>query len=106
MRIDVMKFVFVGFAMIGILLNSGNVRAAEQTVTLDVKSLTCSLCPVTVRKALEKTDGVTKAIVSYEQHQAVIIYDDEIVDIPILIETTTNAGFPSSVPEDREAGYE
>jgi mercuric ion binding protein len=82
------------------------VRATEQTVTLDVESLTCSLCPVTVRKALEKADGVTNATVSYEQHHAVIIYDDEIIDIPTLIETTTNAGFPSSVSEEIEAGYE
>ena len=106
MRIDVMKFVLFGFAMIGILLHSGNVGATEQAVTLDVESLTCSLCPVTVRKALEQTDGVTKATVSYKEHQAVLIYDDDIIDIPTLIETTTNAGFPSSVPEDREAGYE
>jgi len=80
-----MKLVLVGLAMIGIFLSSEHVRATEQTVTLDVESLTCSLCPVTVRKALEKADGVTKATVSYELHQAVIIYDDEIIDIPTLI---------------------
>lgn len=106
MRIEAMKLVLVGLAMIGIFLNSGNVMAEEQTVTLDVESMTCPLCPVMVRKALEKTDGVKEAAVSYEQHRAVIIYDDEIIDIPTLIETTTNAGFPSSVPEEIEADYE
>ncbi len=61
---------------------------------------------MTVRKALKKTGGVTKATVSYEQHRAVIIYDDEIIDIATLIETTTNAGFPSSLAMETEGDYE
>lgn len=101
-----MKLLLVGLVMIGFLVNPGRVKAEVQTVTLDVESMTCSLCPVTVRKALEKTDGVKQATVSFEQHRAMIIYDDEVTDISTLIETTTNAGFPSSVPEEREAGYE
>ncbi len=101
-----MKLFVVGIAMMGFILHAGNLRAEEQSVTLMVESMTCSLCPVTVRKALEKTDGVTKATVSYEHHHAVIIYDDEIINIPTLIETTTNAGFPSSLPMETEADYE
>ncbi len=101
-----MKLLLVGLVMIGFLVNPGRVRAEEQTVTLDVESMTCSLCPVTVRKALKKKDGVKETMVSFEQHRAVIIYDDEIIGIPTLIETTTNAGFSSSVPEKIEAGYE
>lgn len=97
-----MKFVLVGFAMIGILLHSGNVMAKEQTVTLNVESMTCSLCPVTVRKALERTDGVKEATVSFEQNRAVVIYDDEITDVQILIDSTTNAGFPSSLPKETQ----
>ena len=30
---------------------------APQTVTLDVKNMTCAVCPITVRKALEKVQG-------------------------------------------------
>ena len=106
MRREAMKLLLIGLAMIGIFLSSENVRATEQTVTLDMESMTCSFCPVTVRKALEKTDGVKKATVSYEEHHAVIIYDDEIINIPTLIETTTNAGFPSLLPKETETDYE
>ena len=31
---------------------------APRTVTLDVKNMTCAVCPITVRKALEKAPGV------------------------------------------------
>jgi len=33
---------------------------ALQTVTLDVKNMTCAVCPITVKNALEKVAGVTK----------------------------------------------
>jgi len=30
-----------------------------QTVTLDVQNMTCAVCPITVKKALERVPGVT-----------------------------------------------
>ena len=33
----------------------------SETVTLDVENMTCSICPITVKKALEKVAGVTMA---------------------------------------------
>jgi len=32
---------------------SGSALAASRTVTLDVKNMTCAVCPLTVKKALE-----------------------------------------------------
>lgn len=37
------------------------VWAATQTVTLAVPGMTCAACPITVKTALTKVDGVTKA---------------------------------------------
>ncbi len=36
------------------------VWAATQTVTLSVPGMTCSACPITVKKAISKVDGVSK----------------------------------------------
>jgi mercuric ion binding protein len=33
----------------------------SETVTLDVKNMSCWVCPITVKKALEKVAGVTMA---------------------------------------------
>ncbi len=40
------------------------VWAATQTVTLSVPGMTCSACPITVKKAISKVDGVSKVDVT------------------------------------------
>jgi len=37
-----------------------------ETVALDVKNMTCAVCPITVKKALEKVPGVTRADVGFQ----------------------------------------
>ena len=52
--------------------------AEQQTVTLDVPSMNCVTCPFTVKRALKNVEGDKTSV---EQ----------------LIESTTNAGYPSSL---------
>lgn len=69
--------------------------AASKTVTLKVPGMTCPTCPITVKKALNKVDGVSKIEVRYEKKEAVVTFDDAKTDTKALIKATTNAGFPS-----------
>jgi mercuric ion binding protein len=55
------------------------------------------MCPITVKKALTKVDGVSRAEVSYEDKEAMVTFDDEKTSADALIEATTNAGFPSTI---------
>ena len=71
--------------------------AGEQTVTLSVPTMSCAVCPITVNKALMQVDGVVEAITNYETKTALVIYDDEIADVELLTEATTNAGYPSTI---------
>lgn len=73
--------------------------AATQTVTLAVPSMTCVTCPITVKKALSKVDGVLTATVSWEPKEAVVTYDDSKTNIEALTKATANAGYPSTVKE-------
>ena len=41
-----------------------------QTVTLDVQNMTCAVCPITVKKALERVPGVTDARVDFDKKTA------------------------------------
>lgn len=83
--------------LIGALLMSSNVFAGTpKTVTLDVKNMTCELCPVTVKKALEKTPGVSKAQIDFASKTAVVNFDADVVNISKLTAATTNAGYPST----------
>jgi mercuric ion binding protein len=71
--------------------------AATKTVTLSVLNMTCAACPITVKKALSKVDGVEKTAVSYENKEAVVTYDDAKTNVEALTKATANAGYPSDV---------
>ena len=73
------------------------VGAATRTVTLAVDNMTCAVCPITVKKALTRVDGVTRAEVSYEKREAVVTFDEAKTTVEALIQATTNAGYPASV---------
>jgi mercuric ion binding protein len=71
--------------------------AAQQTVTLAVPGMSCAACPITVKKALSKVEGVDKAEVDYENRQATVTFDDAKTDVAKLTRATSDAGYPSSV---------
>lgn len=70
--------------------------AAQQTLTLSVPGMTCAACPITVKAALNKVDGVSQVDVSYEDLEAVVTFDDTRASVDALTEATTNAGYPST----------
>lgn len=76
--------------------------AATQTVTLSVPGMTCSACPITVKKALSKVDGVSQVQVTFEKREAVVIFDDAKANVETLTRATTNAGYPSTLKEKRQ----
>jgi len=71
--------------------------AATQTVTLSVQSMTCAACPITVKKALSKVDGVSKIEVSLEKREAVVTFDDTKTNVRKLTQATADAGYPSDL---------
>ncbi|HEY3326675.1 MAG TPA: mercury resistance system periplasmic binding protein MerP [Novimethylophilus sp.] len=70
--------------------------AATKTVALSVPGMTCAACPITVKKALTKVEGVTKTEVSFEKREAIVIFDDTRTSVEVLIHATQNAGYPST----------
>lgn len=78
------------------LFTSTTAFAGEQTVTLDVRNMTCAACPYTVKSSLEAVPGVIKVAVSYKEKTAIVTYDDGKADVKALTAATTNAGYPSS----------
>jgi mercuric ion binding protein len=71
--------------------------ATPKTVTLDVKNMTCELCPITVKKSLEKVSGVSVVRVNFDKKTATVTYDPDKAQPESLIRATTNAGYPSAV---------
>jgi len=71
--------------------------ATPQTAVLDVQNMTCSMCSITIHKALEKVPGVIEAKVDYDHKTATVKYDADKTSPPALVKATTNAGFPSTL---------
>ena len=71
--------------------------AATQTVTLSVPGMTCATCPITLKKALNKVEGVEKIEVNLEKKEALVTFDDAKTTVEALLEATKNAGYPSTV---------
>ena len=83
---------FLAFAFM-----SGSALAASHTVTLAVQNMTCGVCPITVKKALEHISGVHQVSVDYTTKTATVQFDDMIATVDNLTEATKDAGYPSSV---------
>ena len=71
--------------------------AAPQTVTLSVPGMTCSVCPIAVKKAITRVEGVSKINVSLDKREAVVTFDDARTSVDKLTKATEDAGYPSSV---------
>lgn len=71
--------------------------AATQTVTLAVPGMTCEACPVTVKHALSKVEGVSKTDVRFDKREAIVTFDDAKTSVQKLTKATEDAGYPSSV---------
>lgn len=73
------------------------VAAATQTVTLSVPGMTCAVCPITVKKALSRVEGVSKTEVTFEKREAKVTFDDAKTSAQALTKATEDAGYPASV---------
>jgi len=86
--------------LLAAVLTSASVLAAgSRTVTLDVTKMDCAVCPITVRKALEKVAGVETAKVDFKTKRAVVAFDLAKTSPEALTRATADAEFPSSVKQ-------
>jgi mercuric ion binding protein len=80
-----------------LLFSTTSAWAAPKSATLNVSNMTCATCPITVKQALTKVKGVTRAVVDFDKKQAVVTFDDAQTTVAALVKATTDAGYPSTV---------
>ncbi len=76
-------------------------RIELKTITLSVENMTCTMCPITVRKSLDKIPGVIAASADYETRTAKVTFDPAQTDVEALTEATANAGYPSTLKAEQ-----
>ena len=87
------------FVLAALVAASSAFAGGNRTATLDVTNMDCAVCPITVRKALEKVPGVGSAKVDLKTHRAVVAFDPSKTTPELLTKATTDAGFPSTVKQ-------
>ncbi len=70
--------------------------AEEKTLTFGIENMTCAMCPVTVRKAIEHVDGVASVEVDFEEKTATVVFNPDVTTPKEIAEASTNIGYPAS----------
>lgn len=82
--------------VIPLILSTSVAHAEERTVTFVVENMTCALCPITVRTAMEGVTGVKEVEVDFDSKTAVVVFDDEQATAQDIAEASRQAGYPAA----------
>lgn len=85
--------------LLPLLLSASIAAAAERTVTFAVENMTCALCPITVRTAIEDVAGVKDVQVDFESKTAIVVFDDAEATVEDIAEASRLAGYPAAPRE-------
>ena len=86
--------------MITSIILAANFAAAsdgDQTVTFDIEKMTCATCPIAVRKAMQRVEGVKEVSVDLDTKTAIVTFDPSMTTTSEIGSASTDVGFPSSV---------
>ncbi len=89
----------LAFVLAALVAATSAFAGATRTATLDVTHMDCPVCPIAVRKALEKVPGVGSAKVDFKTRRAVVAFDPSKTTPEALTKATADAGYPSTVKQ-------
>lgn len=70
---------------------------STETVMLNVPGMTCSICPITVRKALQALRGVKEVTTNISSQTATVRFDPKQTTIQQILSTIKNSGYPATL---------
>ena len=95
-----MRYFFSIVALLSIIcLSASDLRAGtsdETTAQFSVEKMTCATCPISVRKAMERMDGVKHVEVDLETKIATVIFDASVTTASDISNASTDVGFPAT----------
>ena len=91
------KTIRTASSVLAALVASSGAIGAVQSITLDVPGMTCSSCPITVKKALMKVDGVQQVKTNLDKRETVVTFDNAKTSAAKLSVASGDAGYPVTV---------
>ena len=89
--------VLVGGLMLASAAIAQGAEPATSTAVLSIPSMTCPACPLTVRKALQRVEGVQAIAVDLEAKTVTVTFDPRRTGTEALQAATGNAGYPAQL---------
>src|SRR3990172_1993419 len=68
-------------------------------ITLPISGMTCASCVARLENGLSKVAGVDKASINFATERATIEYEDNVLDVPKLVEAVSAIGY--NVPTEK-----
>jgi mercuric ion binding protein len=67
----------------------------QETRTFAIGNMSCALCQVTVRKAMQGVEGVKSVDVDFNAKTATVMFDPAVTTPDAIARASTNAGYPA-----------
>ena len=75
-------------------------QATEKTQSFAVEKMTCATCPISVKKAMSRVDGVHSISVDFETKTAVAVFDPTKTSAQAIADASTDVGYPATPISD------
>lgn len=87
---------------LSILWSASLTAAADDpcTASISVEKMTCATCPITVRAAMRRVDGVKTVNVDLESKTAIVTYDPSVTNASDIADASSDVGFPATVIDE------
>jgi len=81
--------------------NSVTTTQAKQTkVQFAIQNMTCATCPISVRSAMKRVEGVESVEVDFATKIATVTFDPSRTNAQSVADASTNVGYPATKIEN------
>lgn len=70
--------------------------ASVETRIFAVKNMSCALCPLTVKRAMQRVPGVRSVAIDFPARTATVAFDPSVTDAGAISAASTDAGYPAA----------
>ncbi|PCI52876.1 MAG: mercury transporter [Alphaproteobacteria bacterium] len=70
--------------------------ATQASASFAIEKMTCATCPISVKKAMKRVDGVKTVEVDFATKIATVVYDPAVTTPTEIAAASTNVGYPAS----------
>jgi len=102
-----MKKTWIAAGLVGLVIVGGLAYAAAQngecaaaeavqaSASFSIENLTCATCPISVKKAMMRVEGVTSVDIDYQTKTAVVTYDPALATPEAIAAASADVGYPA-----------